>query len=139
MERARLPLPCSWIHATPAKSEWGTRSLRRVGIVGDAQEGREKNLSLVSLNRQSYESYSDPAIDITKRNKEIATDRKSGTKNLVAERIPRVPRVPHYPKTFLNSNRTDCTLRPQPKQHVFSSVVVFLYMQVWEKQNNRYA
>ena len=37
-----------------------------------------------------------PAIDITKRNKEIATDRKSGTKNLVAECKPRVPRVSHH-------------------------------------------
>ena len=57
VERAdalRLPLlPCSWIHATPAKSEWGTHSPRRVGIVGDAQEGREENLSLVS---ESYSS-----------------------------------------------------------------------------------
>ena len=46
-------LPCSWIHATPAKSEWGTHSPRRVGIVGEAQEGREENLSLVS---ESYSS-----------------------------------------------------------------------------------
>ena len=59
-----------------------------------------------------------PAIDITKRNKEIATDRKSGTKNLVAERKPRVHTLsPSLPMKFrpFKSNRLRTSTLPRQR------------------------
>ena len=120
-------LPCSWIHATPAKSEWATRSPRRASASWEMRRkgGRRTHLWFPKVT---------PAIDITKRNKEIATDRKSGTKNLVAERKPRVHTLsPSLPMKFRQFKSNGLRASTLPRQRVCGNI------QVWEKQNNRYA